>query len=480
MSGTAAAHHLRTQLAPVTIPASTRQGSYRNWARSYASTPAAAFQPTSDDQCRAILQLAALEGRVVRAVGSGHSPSDLPCTTGFMLRTDRLNRLIELNREKLYVVVGAGMVLTDLNAILASEGLAMSNLGSISETTIGGCLSTGTHGSGFEHGCIATQALALDLMLADGSVVRCSRAENPELFLATLCGLGATGLILRVTIQVERAFRLKEERSVMHIDDVIANLDNLAIAGDHTRMWWSPHTDMVSVMVASRTIEPPRDPSANWTSWFLGAVLGGHLAELLMFLGLWLPILEYYGNVLRARTGIVPGTFVGRSDKIFNVDCGFTQYTTEWAVPASEAKKTVAELREWLRKEFEDPKGTRPSMPVEIRFSAPDDILLSPAYGRRTCWIGIVKYKPYAFAIPFANLSTRFEDILKAHGGRPHWAKTHSFSPSGLRALYPRFEDFVRVLQTVDPTGVFRNEYIRRHLFEEHGDVGESIYAKDV
>jgi len=87
---------LRQRLAPIAIPRTDPLFTFRNWARSYSSTPVAAFRPTSEEQCVAILQLAALGDRTVRAVGSGHSPSDLPCTKGFMIRMDKLNRLIEV------------------------------------------------------------------------------------------------------------------------------------------------------------------------------------------------------------------------------------------------------------------------------------------------------------------------------------------------------------------------------------------------
>lgn len=55
------------------------------------------------------------------------------------------------------------------------------------------------------------------------------------------------------------------------------------------------------------------------------------------------------------------------------------------------------------------------------------------------------------------------------HGGRPHWAKAHSLRPDVLRTMYPRFDDFVRVLQDVDPRGMFRNEYVQRHIFGKTG-----------
>jgi len=233
-----------------------------------------------------------------------------------------------------------------------------------------------------------------------------------------------------------------------------------------------------------------------------------------MFLGIWLPLFEWYGNVLRSYVGLRPSTFVGRSDKILNVDCGFTHYTTEWNIPYTEIRPALTELRRWIDRAQKDPlhRGVWSSFPLEIRFSKGDDIWLSPAHGRTSCWIGIVKYKcvclsyprqrvicdmprrsshhlpdsaafipyrPYAFPRPFAEISRQFEDILIAHEGRPHWAKTHSFEPSALRKLYPRFDDFLRVARSADPNGRFRNEYIRRHLFEEKGDdVCPSMYGK--
>lgn len=72
--------------------------------------------------------------------------------------------------------------------------------------------------------------------------------------------------------------------------------------------------------------------------------------------------------------------------------------------------------------------------------------------------------------MPYRKLFERFEAILIRHGGRPHWAKSHPLRTSELRPLYPRFDDFVRILQEVDPEGVWRNEYVDRHLFDKEVD----------
>jgi len=116
---------------------------------------------------------------------------------------------------------------------------------------------------------------------------------------------------------------------------------------------------------------------------------------------------------------------------------------------------------------------------VEIRLSEEDDLWLSPAYGQRVCWIGVVAYKPYNFNVPYRRFFAGYEAILTKNQGRPHWAKAHGFGPSTLRSLYPRFDDFVHTLEDIDPQGMFRNEYVRRHIFGETGrDVEARVFKK--
>jgi len=77
--------------------------------------------------------------------------------------------------------------------------------------------------------------------------------------------------------------------------------------------------------------------------------------------------------------------------------------------------------------------------------------------------------RPYGLPVRYQELFRRFEMIMTSFSGRPHWAKPHSLGPAQLRPLYPHFDDFVRVLQRVDPLGILRNECIRRHIFGEQG-----------
>ncbi|KAI0656292.1 L-gulonolactone/D-arabinono-1,4-lactone oxidase [Cubamyces menziesii] len=462
-------------LAPVTVRAGQPKATFINWGLSYTCTPLCVFEPETEEQCRLVLELARREGKSVRVAGIGHSPSDLVCTTGFMLRTEKLKKVIEVNVEKRYVVAQAGVVLNDLHVLLARHGLAMRNLGSISDQTIGGVITTATHGSGMNWPVLSMHVLALVILLADGSRVRCSRQERPDLFLASICGIGATGLILEITLEVEPAFRLKEVQENHSFDEVVQNLDTIARSAEHVRLWWFPQADVVRVSTANRTSEP-RKPVGTWL-WH--SVVGFHLLQFLLFVARYIPILNIYVGrfmawLVRDRTVTVDDSY-----RVYNIDCKYPQYTTEWAIPYDHAQACLREVRAWLESEFADPAGLRPHSSVEIRFSCPDDIWLSPSYGQQTCWIGLVQFKPYGLNVPYRQLFARFEALMLAHGGTPHWAKTHPLGPDALRARYPRFDDFVRVLDAVDPHGLFRNPYVERHIFGRQGaEFGPRVFKK--
>jgi hypothetical protein len=131
----------------------------------------------------------------------------------------------------------------------------MTNVGSISEQTLGGVITTATHGSGITYGVLSTQVTALSILLADGSRISCSRTERPDLFLATICGLGATGIILSVQMDVEPFFRLKEMQQSLSFDDVVQNFDHHVHSAEHVRFWWFPPKDVVRCSYLNRTDE---------------------------------------------------------------------------------------------------------------------------------------------------------------------------------------------------------------------------------
>ncbi|KIY48528.1 L-gulonolactone/D-arabinono-1,4-lactone oxidase [Fistulina hepatica ATCC 64428] len=449
---------LYERLRPVTA---TKGTTFINWGQSFECTPLTVFEPTNEDECRLVFELARREGKHVSFAGIGHSPSDLACTSEFMLRTTKLNRVLEINKDKKYAIVQGGIILEDLHEALAVYDLSMKNLGSISAQTLAGVITTATHGTGIHYGVISTYVMSLTLLLADGSRLFCSREERPDVFMASLCGLGSTGLLLEIQIEVSDVFRLKDVQETVPFSDVIDHLDEYVQSCDFPRFWWYPDADVFRKSLVNRTTEPIQTSS----SWFWSSLVGRYFLEFALYLGRFFPsLLPHIGRFAAWLAG-PKSTTVDLSKNIFNFDCLFVQYTTEWAIPYTETKACLQDLHAWLSKERADPKGVRPHFPIEVRFSDADDIWLSPSFGRKSTWLGIVQYKPYGSTVVYKPIFDEFENIIMKYDGRPHWAKSHPFYPEDLRKHYPHFDDFVKVLQEVDPDGLLRNEYVRRHIF---------------
>jgi L-gulonolactone oxidase len=87
-------HSLYAQVNTFTV----HQARFINWGRTFACTPLAVFEPESEYHCELVLELARREGKTVRAVGRGHSPSDLACTTDYMLRIHKLDSVLKVNK----------------------------------------------------------------------------------------------------------------------------------------------------------------------------------------------------------------------------------------------------------------------------------------------------------------------------------------------------------------------------------------------
>src|SRR2546430_2101472 len=166
---------------------------WRNWGRNQQCNPAAVEAPTSELEVVEAVQRAKRAGQTVKVVGAGHSFTGIACTDGRMLRLGRLNRIVAMDRDAGTVTVEGGIPLWQLNDELETRDLALPNLGDIDRQSISGAIATATHGGGKGFGGLATFVTALEIVTADGEVLRCSRDEEPEVFACARVGLGALG-----------------------------------------------------------------------------------------------------------------------------------------------------------------------------------------------------------------------------------------------------------------------------------------------
>ena len=428
---------------------------WRNWSGTETARPVRVERPSTVEELRDAVRRAAAEGLRVKAVGSGHSFTGIAVTDGVLLRLDALDAPLRVDTRTGLVTVEAGMPLHRLNQVLAAHGLAMTNLGDIDRQSIAGALSTGTHGTGARSGSLAAQVRALELVLADGSLLRCSQREHPEVFAAARVGLGALGVLASVTLQCEPAFALRAAEGPARLAAVLGRLDQLLARNEHVEFYWFPHTDRVLVKRNNRLApgERPR-PLHRARAWFEDEFLSNTLFGAVNRLGAAAPGAVPRLNALAARA-LSPRVYSDASYRVFTSPRRVVFREMEYAVPRHTVTDVLLAIDRWVNR-----SGERIAFPVEVRFTPADDIWLSTAYQRQSAYVAVHQYH----RLPHERYFRAVAGIADAVGGRPHWGKLHWLDAAALRERYPRFDDFRAVRDRLDPHGTFRNPYLDRVL----------------
>jgi L-gulono-1,4-lactone dehydrogenase len=145
--------------------------------------------------------------------------------------------------------------------------------------------------------------------------------------------------------------------------------------------------------------------------------------------------------------------YVERSDKVFTSPRLVKFCEMEYGFPRADAVAVIGEVRRFLTDGAMDI-----GFPIEVRFTAADDIPLSMASGRASCFIACHVFKGQ----PYEEYFRGIEGIMRAVGGRPHWGKLHFQDADSLAGLYPQWEQFQAVRRRLDPDGRFANAYTDR------------------
>jgi FAD-linked oxidoreductase len=430
---------------------------WSNWAGNQVAHPVGVVVPRSPEEVVEVLARAQAEGMPVKAVGAGHSFTATAVTEGLQLRLDALSGLTEVDLPRRRVRVLAGTPLHVLNPALQALGLALPNLGDIDRQTISGAISTGTHGTGIRLQGIAAAVSGLTMALADGSTLTCSAEVNPEVFQAARVGLGALGVILEVELQCVPAFRLHAREGGEDLFAVLDRIQQEVDSNDHLDMHWFPHTDRVLVKRNNRVGEGEGPAElASWRAWLDDDLLSNRVFELTNRASARWPGIVPRLNQVTSRV-LSSREYTGDSWRVFCATRDVRFVESEYAVPRAAVTDVLQELRAWITTH----EVSLP-FPVEVRFVGSDDVWLSTAYERDNAYIAVHQYHRMEHEPYFAA----FEAIVGEHAGRPHWGKLHTLDAQALRALYPRFEDFVAVRDRLDPQRRFANAYLTRVLGE--------------
>lgn len=428
---------------------------WRNWGRTVRAHPRTVVTPSSVDEVREVVRMAAAAGRRIKAVGAGHSFTSIAQADDVLMNLDALSGLVRADSEHRLVTLGAGTRLHMIPGLLAPYGLAMENLGDIDSQSIAGAISTGTHGTGIGFRGIAAQVAGALVVTGTGELLRVDADHHPELLPAVALGLGALGILVEVTIRCVEAFDLRAQERVEPLPAVLQTLDERVRSADHFEFFWFPHTSAVLTKTNTRVqAGEGRAPMPAARRWFDETLMANGLFRATCAFGRIAPAAVPAMNRAATRlsgqrsySDISPRVFVTRRNVRFT--------EMEYAIDADQVIEAFTELQAVI-----DREGWRISFPVEVRFAAADDLWMSTAYQRRSAYIAVHRVAGED-PLPYFQV---VEQIMSARGGRPHWGKMHWRAAADMSQSYPRFGDFLALRDDLDPQGVFTNDYLRRVL----------------
>lgn len=416
-----------------------------NWSGSQRCTPARRVAPRTREE----LAQAIVDGPApVRVTGAGHSFSGGVPTAGTLISLDQLARVLNADAASGLVRVEAGIRLHELSRELHTRGLAMPNLGDIDAQSLAGALSTGTHGTGTRFPNLAGQVESVELICADGSE---RTIAGGDLLRAARVSLGALGVIVAVTIRCVPAFRLRIVDRPEPLEDVLDTLQERADAHDHFEFWSFPHAGAALVRTLDETDDQPQIPGRART-YTSDVLMDNHafraVSEVAKRFPSQIPRLNRFMSAAASQRERVDWSYrIFASQRLVRFE------EMEYALPRARAVDAIRAARVALERH-------PVSFPIELRFSAADDALLSPAHGRESTFVAVHVFRSMAYEAAFRDV----EAAMAEFGGRPHWGKRSFLDAAELAPRYPRWELFQAFRRELDPDGRFANTWLTNVL----------------
>ena len=414
----------------------------KNWAGNLEYSTGNVHYPKTLDEVQEIVR----NCTKVRGLGSRHSFNTIADSTENQISLKEMNKVVSLDKAANTVTVEAGMKYGEVCQYLHSNGYALHNLASLPHISIAGAIATATHGSGVTNGNLSTGVSAIEFINAAGDVVTLSKQD--ENFNGAVVGLGALGIITKVTLDLLPSFNMQQ---VVYRNLPMAELEKNFLAIMSSGYSVSLFTDWKNknvneVWIKSKVEEGK--PLPEFAPEFYGAKLATKNMH---------PVEELDTANCTEQMG-VPGVWYERMP---HFKMGFTpsagkELQAEYFVPIEqgyEAMMAVESLHEKIS----------PHLFIsEIRAVDADDLWMSPCYKKPCIAIHTTWKQEWETVM---NLLPQMEEKLSPFNPRPHWAKLFTVSPSVLQSRIEKLDDFKKLINQHDPFGKFRNEFLDKNLF---------------
>ena len=471
---------------------------WKNHLGNQSIDPLRIYEPESIEQVAVIVQEAEKEKVTVRAVGSGHSWSDVALTTGFVMKTSQLARVpapepdfIRPTWEARHLVrAEAGIRIKELNAYLDRSGLALSNMGGFDHQTLAGVISTSTHGSGITFGPLNDFVRSLDLVASGGRVYRIERADGPtdrrayeahhgtrrtlvqddHWFDAVCVGMGCMGIVCTAMLEVEAKYFLREVRQFHTWEKVREDLESGEVlrTNRHYEVLFSPYKRKHEYPCLVTTRNYTENPRHKWftkrtRNWLVELVSAFPLTPHLINLAVdirpnWSPFL-----LEKAIRALVKDEYDEVSYKVLNIGAAnfLPAYSCEIGIPMDGRHIEAVDRIIKVAAEHRHIGDVYQSSPISFRFVRASPAYMSMMNGADTMMIELIQasrsYGGY-------ELLAAYEEALYPLAGRPHWGQVNTLTGShGLIAsMYPHYGDWLDVYRKLNASGAFDSPFTRR------------------
>ena len=429
----------------------------RNWSGTYRFTAREVIDARTVGEVR---RAVAAGGGRVRALGTRHSFNDLADNGATLVSVTSVPAEPVIDEAARTVTAGAGMTYGALAAWLQDQGWALGNLGSLPHISIAGATATGTHGSGSRNKVLSAAVAALDYVAADGELRHASRAD-PE-FDGMAVGLGAFGIVVRVTLDIEPSYLVRQDAyAALPWDRVLSELDGIMSAAYSVSLFTDWSGPALRAAWVKRRVGGSGDGAPGNGAPGTGAPGNGAPGDSAApeeFFGARLepgPVRFIDAPADNLTVVGVPGPWAERLPH-FRLDAtpsNGNEIQSEYFVDRRHGADALAALRGRAR------LITPLLLVSEIRAIAADRLWLSGSYGRETLAIHFT-WRNAPDAVDTAVREV--EAVLAPFAARPHWGKVSHVPASQLAELYPRLGDARDLFERLDPGGRFGNQRLER------------------
>ena len=422
-----------------------QQEKLKNWAGNLEYSTDNIFYPKSVEDVQKLVKKCSK----LRALGTRHCFNRIADSKDNLISTKEMNKVVSLDTKARTVTVEGGIKYGELAPWLHEKGFALHNLASLPHISVAGSCTTATHGSGVKNGNLATAVNALEIVIANGDVIHLSREKDGEKFLAAVVGLGALGVITKVTLDIQPTFMMRQNVYLnLPLPQLKEHFEKIVSAGYSVSLF----TDWQSESINEVWIKS-REDDANNSS--MPEFFGAKAATKNMH-----PIAELSPENCTEQMG-VPGPWY---ERLPHFKMGFTpssgkELQAEYFVQIHNAVDAFLAIQR-LGKQI------GPHLFIsEIRTIAADDLWMSPCRKQTSATIHFTWKQDWPAV---SKLLPLIEKELAPFKARPHWGKLFTISPKVLASRYEKLEDFKNMITTYDPHGKFRNDFLNATIY---GDV---------